>query len=279
MTTSRTTFLLSIIAPLVFIVIILTADVIEGTKTAYVGILATVPMFAAVFGTIWSTAIISVITVLAGWIFGLLASDGNAPAQSVRLIIISIVGVVAIYAVRIRQDRERSLAQALLEASFADQMRILAETDQLTELWNRRGLISRVENYSPRERTLVIIDIDNLKSVNDEFGHLVGDRYLKAIAGRVAGAISKSDLFGRWGGDEFLVVLDATSDSAQQVLERVRNVVIRSEITTGSLRIPASFSAGAATWVVGESIDEVLRRADAALYSAKAQGRNKSVFT
>jgi diguanylate cyclase (GGDEF)-like protein len=279
MTTSRTSFLLSIVAPLVFIVIILTADVIEGPKTAYVGILATVPMFAAVFGTIWSTAIISVITVLAGWIFGLLASDGNAQAQSVRLIIISIVGVIAVYAVRIRQDRERSLAQALQEASFADQMRTLAETDQLTELLNRRGLISRIENYSPRERTLVIIDIDNLKSINDEFGHLVGDRYLKAIAGRVAGAISKSDLVGRWGGDEFLVVLDATSDSALQVLERVRNVVTRAEITTGSLRIPASFSAGAATWVVGESIDEVLRRADAALYSAKAQGRNKSVFT
>jgi len=278
MTSNRTSILLSVVAPLAFIVIILTADLIEGPKTAYVGVLATVPMFAAVFGTIWSTAIISVITVLAGWSFGRLASDGNVEAQTVRLIIIAIVGVIAVYAVRIRQDREHALVQALQEASLADQMRQLSETDQLTELLNRRGLLSKIENDSPHDRALAIIDLDNLKSVNDEFGHLVGDNYIKAISGRLAGAISKTDLVGRWGGDEFLVVLDATPDSAQQVLERLRNVVTRAEITTDSCRIPASFSAGAAIWVPGESIDEVLRRADAALYSAKAQGRNTVVF-
>ena len=278
MTGKKTSILLSVVAPLAFIVIILTADVIEGPKTAYIGVLATVPMFAAVFGTIWSTAIISVITVLAGWSFGRLASDGNVEAQTVRLIIISIVGVIAVFAVRIRQDRERALVQALQEASLADQMRTLSETDQLTELLNRRGLLSKIENNSPRNRTMVIIDLDNLKSVNDQFGHIVGDNYIKAIAGRIAGAVSKTDLVGRWGGDEFLVVLDTTADSAHNVLERLRNVVTRAEITTDSLRIPASFSAGAAMWVPGESIDEVLRRADAALYSAKAQGRNTVVF-
>jgi len=267
-----------VVAPLAFIVIILTADVIEGPKTAYVGILATVPMLAAVFGTVWSTAIISVITVLAGWGFVKLETDGNAQAQTVRLIIISIVGVIAVYAVRIRVSRERALVEALQEAALAAQMRKLSETDQLTELLNRRGLLSKMENHSEHERTLVIIDLDNLKQVNDEYGHLVGDHYITAISGRIAGAISKTDLVGRWGGDEFLIVLETTSDAALQVLERLRNVVTRAEITTDSLRIPASFSAGAATWGVGESIDEVLRRADAALYSAKSQGRDTVIF-
>ncbi|CAB4887390.1 MAG: diguanylate cyclase [Actinobacteria bacterium] len=278
MTSNRTSFLLSVVAPLAFIVIILTADAIEGPKTAYVGILATVPMLAAVFGTVWSTAFISVITVLAGWSFGHFESDGNVQAQSVRLIIISIVGVIAVYAVRIRIARERALVEALKEGALAVQMRKLSETDQLTELLNRRGLLANIENHSEHERTLAIIDLDNLKQVNDEHGHLVGDHYLTAISGRIAGAISKTDLVGRWGGDEFLVVLETTSDTAVQVLERLRNVVTRAEITTDSVRIPASFSAGAATWGVGESIDEVLRRADAALYSAKSQGRNTVIF-
>ena len=270
--------MLSIVAPLVFIAIILTADTIEGPKTAYVGVLAVVPMFAAVFGTIWTTAIISLITVLSAWSFGHLASDGNAQAQTVRLIIITIVGLLAIYAVRLRMMREKALVAALQEAAFASQMRELADTDQLTELLNRRGLLSRLEYESTQERSLVIIDLDNLKKVNDEYGHLVGDSHIKAIAGRLAGSISKNDFVGRWGGDEFLVVLNAPIDEAERIMGRLQNVVTRADITTDALKIPASFSAGAALWIPGESIDDALRRADAALYSAKSQGRNVVVF-
>ena len=278
MSKSTTNFMLSIVAPLVFIAIILTADTIEGPKTAYVGVLAVVPMFAAVFGTIWTTAIISLITVLSAWAFGHLATDGNVQAQTVRLIIISIVGLLAIYAVSLRVNRERALVAALQEASFASQMRELADTDQLTELLNRRGLLSRLEQESVKSRSLVIIDLDNLKKVNDEFGHLVGDSYIKAIAGRLAGSISKTDFVGRWGGDEFLVVLNASKEESERVLARLQSAVTRADITIDALRIPASFSAGAAVWMSGETIDEALRRADGALYSAKSQGRNTVVF-
>lgn len=276
---STTTFMLSFVAPLIFIAIILIADTIEGPKTAYVGVLAVVPMFAAVFGTIWSTAIISVITVLSGWAFGHFSSDGNVQAQTVRLIIISIVGLIAIYAVRVRLNREKVLVAALQEAAFADQMRQLADTDQLTELLNRRGLLSRLENDSASERSLVIIDLDNLKQVNDQYGHIVGDHYIKAIAGRLAGSLSKTDFVGRWGGDEFLVVIQAAPAEAQRVMARLQNVVTRADITTDSLKIPASFSAGAAAWSPNEPIDDALRRADSALYSAKSQGRNTVVFS
>jgi len=278
MSKGYTNLMLSVIAPLVFIAIILTVDTIEGPKTAYVGVLAVVPMFAAVFGTMWTTAIISFITVVAAWAFGHLASDGNVQAQTVRLIIISVVSLLAIYAVRLRVNREQALVAALQEAAFASQMRELADTDQLTELLNRRGLLSRLEQESSRDRSLIIIDLDNLKKVNDEFGHLVGDNYIKAIAGRLSGSMSKTDLVGRWGGDEFLVVLNASTDEAERIMARLQNVVTRADITTDHLRIPASFSAGAALWVSGEPIDEVLRRADAALYSAKSQGRNAVVF-
>lgn len=278
MNKSTATNMLSIVAPLLFIVIILTADTIEGPKTAYVGVLAVVPMFAAVFGTVWTTAIISAVTVLSAWTFGHFASDGNVQAQTVRLVIISIVGLLAIYAVRVRMKRESDLVAALQEAAFAAQMKVLADTDQLTELLNRRGLLSRLENEAVQDRCLVIIDIDNLKKVNDEFGHLVGDSYIKAIAGRLAGSLSKTDFLGRWGGDEFLIVINSSASGAEGILTRLQHAVTRADITTDNLRISASFSAGAALWLPGEPLDDALRRADGALYSAKSQGRNTVVF-
>ena len=103
---SQSRFLLGVIVPLAMIAIILTSDAIEGPKTAYVGVLSAVPLFSAIFGTTLATVFIAVATWISAFVFGHVASDGNVRAQTVRLVIIAIFGLVAIVAsvLRVRRD-------------------------------------------------------------------------------------------------------------------------------------------------------------------------------
>ena len=131
----------------------------------------------------------------------------------------------------------------------------------------------------PAERTLAIIDCDDLKKINDELGHLVGDEVIQAIGGRLQSNISKADLVGRWGGDEFLLVIDLPLDQAEVVLTRVHRKVVERPISTASGLVPSAMSVGLAGWPSGESLDLALARADKALYSAKDAGRNRVTAT
>lgn len=275
---TKSAWLLGVLMPMAIIVIILAADRLEGPKTAYVGVLAVVPVFAAVFGTPVSTALVGVLTVAAGFTYGLFAEDGDAPAQAVRLVIIAIMTGLAIAAARLREAQERRLADALRQAARATSLETLAETDQLTQIPNRRGVLARANAMAqPGERTVALMDLDNLKAVNDEHGHLVGDAYLQAVAGRLSGAVSKTDAVGRWGGDEFLMVLDQPVDRAHEIVERIHRAVVAHPVATDDVSLTVSASIGIARWSPGEALDETLVRADSALYEAKAAGRNMIV--
>jgi diguanylate cyclase (GGDEF)-like protein len=217
------------------------------------------------------------ITWLSAFTFGHLASDGNATAQTVRLIIIAVVGVIATLAASLRTRREEDLVNALMRASQAESMKAQAGTDFLTGLLNRRGLLESLAARPLIERSLAIIDCDNLKRVNDEFGHVTGDEYIQAIGGRLMSNISRADLVGRWGGDEFLVILDLPPDQAEAVLTRVHRKVVERPISTQAGLVPSTISLGLAGWPVGEALDSALARADKALYSAKGAGRNRVV--
>ena len=271
----RLRWLLGLVVPLAFIVLILAADSAEGPKTAYVGVLAVVPMFSAIFARPMMTAVVSVIVWLSAFVFGHLASDGNATAQTVRLFIIAGVGVIATLAAYVRTRRERELVSALTRASQADAVRAQAGTDFLTGLLNRRGLLESLGTKGPAERTLAIMDCDNLKKVNDELGHVAGDEYIQAIGGRLLNNIAKTDLVGRWGRDEFLVVLDLPQAQAEAVLTRVHRKVVERPISTGAGLVPSAFSVGLTGWPSCEALDLALARADKALYSAKDAGRNR----
>lgn len=152
------------------------------------------------------------------------------------------------------------------------QYRVMAETDFLTGIFNRRALMQRFEQVaaSGKRGFFLMIDIDNFKSVNDQWGHEVGDQVLCALA-RCMASVNHRYCHGRLGGEEFGVILETPSEAqaleyAQQLLLTVRNM-------TG---LPCSFtvSAGLVAFMPGCDISEVLREADRQLYAAKKSGKD-----
>ena len=149
--------------------------------------------------------------------------------------------------------------------------------DVLTELPNRHALEEALDRELSRSLrsgkafSLLLLDLDHFKEINDTRGHDAGDDYLRQVAGRLEGLRRSYDVVGRWGGDEFLVVLpEAAADAASRVGERVRRVV--AEIGTGS-----SLSIGISSTASARSRRELLLQADAALYQAKAAGGDQVV--
>lgn len=165
-------------------------------------------------------------------------------------------------------------------AASAREHEMLAAIDGLTGVLNRRSLLGLAENperagerSAGGERLAVLmIDVDHFKAINDSYGHACGDDILRRIAEALRGCCRQSDLVGRYGGEEFLVVLsDASLDDALLLAEKMR----RSVSGIGTARGPVSVSIGvAAIGTVDGTLDEAIRSADAAMYAAKAAGRN-----
>jgi two-component system cell cycle response regulator len=157
----------------------------------------------------------------------------------------------------------------------------LAATDDLTGLLARRfleshlrGLVAAAMRHG-RPLSLVMVDIDNFKEINDTHGHPVGDVVLRTAVDRMRSRLREEDLLARWGGDELVLVLpDIGRQGAFAAAEGLRQAIEDTEVSVDGERIPVTVSAGAATWR-GESADELVERADAALYDAKAAGRNR----
>lgn len=269
---------LPLVLPLILIISIITADIIEGPKTAYVGLMASVPMLAAVFGAPGQVALIGVVTWLSAFTFGQVASDGNVAAQTVRLIAIAIFSIIALLASRQRVRREAALLSAQKEAALADTMRIRARTDDLTGILNRRGA-EEVLNERPEgvPWTVAIADCDDFKGINDLHGHQVGDEYLRAIAQRMRSSLPERDLLARWGGDEFLLAVALPEETASRVFDRVHHQVTDTPIQTSVGPIHARLTLGVAEWTAGENAESALRRADHAMYQGKTQGANRVI--
>jgi diguanylate cyclase (GGDEF)-like protein len=273
--TARTPLLWGVVLPLALILIILVGDILEGPKTAFVGVLAVVPMLAAVFAGPAGTALVGGITWGSALVFGLIAEDGHSPAQYVRLTIIAVVSLLAVLASRARVRNEEASARAFRDAALAQQLRVQAHTDELTGLRNRRGIREWAGAETDAVITVAVVDCDGLKAVNDEHGHLAGDAYLRVIAERLTGALASDDAVARWGGDEFLVMVRLPQDRAVPVLERLRETIATHPVSLGGTLVAASVSIGASEWRPGEPLDLALKRADAALYDAKESGRNR----
>ncbi len=173
------------------------------------------------------------------------------------------------------QDMQRDLNDAL---------RIASTHDHLTELPNRRLVLDRLKSeiaFVERGRTtfsLALLDIDRFKSINDQAGHDGGDAVLVRVAQALTQALRGYDMCARWGGEEFLVLLPETSRTgAFDIIERLRTAVYALSHPELSEASHVSISAGLTEFVAGESLDETIKRADVALYEAKAQGRNRVV--
>lgn len=121
---------------------------------------------------------------------------------------------------------------------------------------------------------MLLIDIDHFKGVNDKYGHAVGDSVLRMVGRTLQGGVRGGDLAGRWGGEEFLVIVgNATHEVIATVAERVRALVAASSLTEPEA-LSVTISVGAAVARAGESAAEVVHRADVCLYQAKREGRN-----
>ena len=176
------------------------------------------------------------------------------------------------------------------EQAHAEVNATLARTDQLTGLPNRRGIAERLRALAAladrhdRPLTLAVVDIDHFKSINDRAGHLAGDQVLREVAGTMGEVLRDSDVVGRWGGDELIVVLPDTTAAAgaatmQRVLDRVRQEIVvtagrHPELGDGPMP-PVTISVGVAQRARDEEQDRLLSRADRALYRAKEAGRDQ----
>ena len=162
-------------------------------------------------------------------------------------------------------------------------LQLMASTDDLTGVSNRRHFLDRCQLEWDRARrhseclSLMMLDIDCFKEINDRHGHQAGDAMLKMVADVCRANIRSIDILGRYGGDEFVVLLPKTDSAAALVVaERLRSVIERAEkrLNDGCLRVTASFGIAAETPAERETIDHLLGRADQGLYRAKMEGRN-----
>ena len=172
--------------------------------------------------------------------------------------------------------RLRKLAQARLEE--------ISRLDPLTNLFNRRHFYELAEKEYARSKryqhplAAIMIDIDYFKSINDNYGHAIGDQVLSEIAARIAKSAREVDIVGRYGGEEFIVLLPETNlENAQTLAERVWYDLTKKPTSTSKLTIPVQVSIGVASFESANEItlDDLIDHADQALYKAKQHGRNR----
>jgi diguanylate cyclase (GGDEF)-like protein len=223
---------------------------------------------------------------------------GSFGADSISMIVVGLVylGVMLLMSFdtcdRIRRaamdhlavvDLTHRLQSALdEEVKLRTAMSLLARVDDLTGISNRRAILETLTNELARchrfgtPLAVLMIDIDHFKQINDSHGHAAGDIALKQLVQAMGQVVRETDLAGRLGGEEFLIVMPSVErDNALTAAERLRQAVASLEFTIGKSHLAMTISLGVAFFRAGDSVDRLLARADAALYRAKAGGRNR----
>ena len=168
--------------------------------------------------------------------------------------------------------------------TYQEELVQLANTDGLTGIFNRRTFFTNGEELiksHPQGVYFLLIDLDHFKTINDTYGHAVGDVVLEKVGGLLQGSMRTSgtrlpDIVGRLGGEEFGILMSADNiDDAVSVAERLRQTIESTHIKTGDVLVSTTGSIGVAKTVVGESLDNLYQRADKACYLAKDNGRNR----
>lgn len=185
--------------------------------------------------------------------------------------------------VKIGRTIFKFIAGGNIEAAYHDEIYRLTTVDGLTQIYNRRYFeetlereLARCNRYN-RALSLVLIDIDHFKNVNDSFGHLAGDHILKSLASTIKTRIRREDILSRYGGEEFSLLLpEVDLPGAATLAEKTRKVIEKHKFEFDNQHIPVTVSLGVAT-IDGTQSDaqDLIRAADAKLYEAKAAGRNK----
>ena len=177
-------------------------------------------------------------------------------------------------------NRWRQVQQA---RSDQEEMERLANFDSLTGLYNRRATLGRLDEQTrhagryQEEFSLIMADLDHFKKVNDRYGHLVGDDVLESVGRLVQQSVRATDRAGRYGGEEFIVILPKTDlPSGMNVAERIRKAVEAARMEGGKGEVLGiTISLGLSSYQAGEKAESLISRADDALYRAKKNGRNR----
>lgn len=181
-------------------------------------------------------------------------------------------------AVEVFSDNSRRLA----EGQELEHLKELALVDPATEIRNRHflevslaSILKEVDRYN-WPMGLLFVDIDRFKRINDSYGHESGDRVLKAVAQTLVRSVRAFDIVGRWGGEEFvLIVRNITEKNLAVLAEKIRVLVAKSFLTLASAEVGVTVSIGATALLPGDTVDSVIARADRLMYKSKAAGRNR----
>jgi diguanylate cyclase (GGDEF)-like protein len=176
-----------------------------------------------------------------------------------------------------------SLEKKLVQAR--EEMRYKATHDALTAIWNRASILSLMQSEldrsirESRSTSVLLCDVDHFKQVNDNYGHLIGDIVLQEVANRLKSVVRSYDAVGRYGGEEFLVLLSHCDDSTLEMrAEDVRAAIAATPVVAGPEVLSISMSVGGVSCpgrAPGLPMERILAKADAALYRAKSEGRNR----
>lgn len=162
------------------------------------------------------------------------------------------------------------------------ELRALALKDQLTELPNRRYLNNflseRWREYENLEIPfgMIFMDIDHFKNVNDSYGHEVGDEVLKMVGKSTEAALRRGDLVGRWGGEEFIIVISTGDEDVLKIIaEKIRMLIEQSTLSYDGMEISVTVSLGATLPFLEDDLEKMIKRSDAKMYESKKNGRNQ----
>jgi diguanylate cyclase (GGDEF)-like protein len=232
-------------------------------------------------------ALIIGITIVAEMVtMGLLAAFGMLEYHTfgtalLDALVLSALIAPPIYWLVLRPIR-REYQRRLEAESRADDLGKLAITDPLTRCMNRRGItVALLDAMAQAERygtplAVAFADIDHFKSINDDYGHDAGDKVLITVASALADSLRMPDKVGRYGGEEFLIVLPHTSLApAKKIIDRIRGSIGNARTAIDGKKIKATISMGVTQFKKGEDLEKLLARADQALYTSKQAGRNR----
>ena len=174
----------------------------------------------------------------------------------------------------------------LLIKNYNKKLEHLAGNDQLTGISNRRVVEEKLlyqlqlQNRTKKDLSLAFLDIDDFKTINDSFGHAVGDKTLIRIATILKENIRKTDLLGRWGGEEFVIVfVDSNQESSYEVTEKLRKLLEEDYLLKELSSKKITTSAGLTSVKPNDTVDSLISRADTAMYEAKHTGKNKVIVS
>lgn len=265
-----------LVISLVWLIVISIVDIANGAGLAFAALLAAAPVVAALALGMRATASVAAIAIVLSVALGLVEANFTTAQHGLDVGVVVIVSLLAVWVSLLRTR----LGQAL---EFTRQQ---ATHDELTGLLNRRAILEVGERFAVLRSdvrpflSLMLMDVDHFKTVNDTHGHLVGDDVLAAVAERLQDALRSGDLVGRYGGEEFLAVLvGGDHTAANTVASRTLDLVRKSPVVTSDGPVGITLSIGMSALASDErDLSGALQRADDALYESKRDGRARSTW-